>query len=184
MSLLHSTKEELFKNSISDAKKTSTIGAVKQCPGCGVWIEKIEQDCNQMYCTICGTVWQWDTLHVVSNVYDIHNPLYFIEMKDNEPINAIFESERIRTAVLKCVKALREERSRYASDCYTYRVLYINEQISMDSFKSFILDRYQKFIKNMKLKKLLESQRLDDSEIKKLDNSWTLSGDRIKLPYV
>ena len=46
----------------------------KSCPNCGEMIHKTE-GCNQMYCIMCHTAFDWTSLRIITGV--IHNPHYF-----------------------------------------------------------------------------------------------------------
>lgn len=46
----------------------------KSCPNCGEMIHKTE-GCNQMYCVMCHTAFDWTSLRIITGV--IHNPHYF-----------------------------------------------------------------------------------------------------------
>ena len=52
----------------------------KSCPNCAVLIYKIE-GCNQMYCTVCHTSFDWSTGRIVTK--NIHNPHYFQYMREH-----------------------------------------------------------------------------------------------------
>jgi hypothetical protein len=149
---------------------------IKQCPICNTQIERNKDDCKQMFCTICKTVWQWDTLEVVTNVLDIHNPLFF-----NRNVTSISESNN--RGVAKCLKALNEENAKYAADTFIYRLLFTTEQITFEEFKNMIRDRFNTFIKHIKLKQVLETD-CDNVKIKQINDKWNLTNDMINLPYV
>jgi hypothetical protein len=49
----------------------------RRCVGCGIYVHKIS-GCNQMYCTVCHTAWDYRTGRKVNGT--IHNP-HYIEMQ-------------------------------------------------------------------------------------------------------
>ena len=63
---------------VCDPTVLESITAIKQiaknCPKCGVSIEKID-GCDQMFCTDCKTAFDWTTLKVIHT--GIENPHYF-----------------------------------------------------------------------------------------------------------
>lgn len=128
------------RNGLTDCDRV--MSAIKKCPGCATLIEK--DGCQQILCTICKTVWMWDTLKVVSDVGDVHNPMFFELKKITVPGNE-------NSIVGKCLKMLSREPLKYASDTYLLRVMFINEQMSFTQFKDKIIERYKLFIKNTKL---------------------------------
>lgn len=69
----HVCKEE-DKASMDTIKKDS-----RRCVGCGIYVHKIS-GCNQMYCTVCHTAWDFRTGKKVNGT--IHNP-HYIEMRRN-----------------------------------------------------------------------------------------------------
>ena len=64
----HECDEDMVKTAELLRKDT------KSCPNCSEMIHKIE-GCNQMFCTNCGTGFDWKTLRIVTGI--IHNPHYF-----------------------------------------------------------------------------------------------------------
>lgn len=62
------------KASMEAIKKDS-----RRCVGCGIYVHKIS-GCNQMYCTVCHTAWDYRTGKKVNGT--IHNP-HYIEMRRN-----------------------------------------------------------------------------------------------------
>ena len=70
---VHVCKEE-DKASMDAIKKDS-----RRCVGCGIYVHKIS-GCNQMYCTVCHTAWDYRTGRKVNGT--IHNP-HYIEMRRN-----------------------------------------------------------------------------------------------------
>jgi hypothetical protein len=168
------------RGNVVKRETSSKLEMIKQCPNCKTWIERYQNDCNQMFCTICKTVWIWDTLEIVNNVLDVHNPLFFNKQTTFEINNDVVINNR---GVMKCLKALHEENVRYMSDTYIYRVLFTTEQINFDEFKTMIRDRYNTFIKHIKLKQILETD-CDNIKIKQLNTKWNLTNDNVYLPYV
>jgi hypothetical protein len=54
------------------------VSQSKPCPGCHINISKID-GCNQMWCTICNTAWDWKSGRIETKV---HNPHYFEYMRN------------------------------------------------------------------------------------------------------
>lgn len=68
-------KEEPHVCKEEDVASIRTIHQqTKACPKCAVPIQKIS-GCNQMWCTLCKTAFDWDTGRVISG--RIHNPHYY-----------------------------------------------------------------------------------------------------------
>jgi hypothetical protein len=59
-------------------------GDTKQCPGCKAPIFKID-GCNQFFCTICKTAFDWKTLKIETGI--IHNPHYFEYIRTRDATN-------------------------------------------------------------------------------------------------
>lgn len=173
LSLLARTHENL------NTKSVEKFESVKKCPGCTILIEKIDEDCNQIYCTFCKTVWEWESEHIVTDFYDIHNPSYHERF---EKIEITTTDDRIDRAVSKCLKMLSKERSRYITDTYIYRLMFLIDEYSMREFRDKIKIRYRLLLKYLKLKKILEEKRYDD--IVYLDPNWVISDVDIRLPYI
>lgn len=154
--------------------------SIKKCPGCTILIEKIEEDCNQIYCTFCKTVWEWESEKIVTDIYDIHNPFYYKDF-ENE-VNFISTDDRIDRAVSKCLKMLNRDKTRYITDTYIYRIMLLVDEYSIKEFKNKIKYRYRLFLKYLKLKNILEDKRYE--EVSTLDPSWIISDAEIRLPYI
>jgi hypothetical protein len=60
------------------------VSQSKPCPGCHINISKID-GCNQMWCTVCNTAWDWKSGRIETKV---HNPHYFEYMR-NRPVEAV-----------------------------------------------------------------------------------------------
>ncbi|MGA1308263.1 MAG: hypothetical protein ACO30M_10290, partial [Candidatus Kapaibacteriota bacterium] len=73
----HECKEDDVKNTEFMKKDC------KPCPGCGASIHKIN-GCNQMFCTLCRTVFDWKSLSILKNT-SIHNPHYFEYLRNQSP---------------------------------------------------------------------------------------------------
>jgi hypothetical protein len=76
------------KEHVCDADTLATaeliVSQSKPCPGCHINISKID-GCDQMWCTICNTAWDWKSGRIETKV---HNPHYF-EYLRNRPVNAV-----------------------------------------------------------------------------------------------
>ena len=72
----HECKKEDFETA-ELIKSTS-----KPCPNCGEFIQK-SYGCQQMFCTMCHTGFDWNTLKIVKNER-IHNPHYFDWLNKNK----------------------------------------------------------------------------------------------------
>lgn len=173
---VHALHEHIVKQNA-----TRKHEVIKQCPNCKTWIERNSDDCNQMYCVICKTVWIWDTLEIVTSVLDIHNPLFYKRVESSIVESSIVESSN--RGVMKCLKALNEENAKYMSDTFVYRLLFATEQITFDEFKAMIRERYTTFIKHIKLKEILETD-CDNVKIKELNDKWNVTNEKVHLPYV
>jgi hypothetical protein len=70
------------KEHVCDPDTLSTaqliVSQSKPCPGCHINISKID-GCNQMWCTICNTAWDWKSGRIETKV---HNPHYFEYMRN------------------------------------------------------------------------------------------------------
>jgi hypothetical protein len=60
------------------------VSQSKPCPGCHINISKID-GCNQIWCTVCKTAWDWKSGCIETKV---HNPHYFEYMR-NRPANEV-----------------------------------------------------------------------------------------------
>lgn len=65
----------------------------KPCPTCGEFISKIS-GCNQMFCTGCGTAFDWTTGK--KEVGIIHNPHAFDYFQRNPEQRTLYEQQRLR----------------------------------------------------------------------------------------
>lgn len=173
ISLLYQTRRSL-------ASASAKSDNFKQCPGCGILIEKEPEDCDQMFCIVCKTVWSWDTLEVVIDDDLIHNPLFFGSVTNYIPPPQY--PSNIKRSLSKCMKALNNEPARYAADTFTNRLMYITDQISFDEFKNRVIERYEIYLRNSKLKKLIEDHNF--SEIPEINPSYCVRDTGVKLPYV
>lgn len=154
----------------------------KQCPGCSIWIEKVQEDCPQIFCTVCKTVWSWNTLAIVKNIDDIHNPLYFeptVEFKAPAYLHL-----KVQHAINKCMRSLLTEAARYATDSFLNRVMFIAEQISFEEFKRRAAHRYLTYEKHMKLRGVLEAPIIDERAVSAVDRSYSIDRESLHLPYV
>lgn len=154
---------------------TKTDSLIKPCPICKTLIERDNDDCKQMFCTVCKTVWQWDTLEIVTNVLEIHNPVFFQQTD--------FTTDTTNRGVVKCLKALSGENAKYMSDTFVYRLLFLSEQVTFEEFTNMIRERFDTFVKHIKLKRILETD-CDNDKIKLLNRNWNVTSDSIILPYV
>lgn len=173
--LLYATRDELHAplvGSISDN--------IKQCPTCAAWIEKVPEDCPQIFCILCKTAWSWDTLYVVTDPNLIHAPHFFLTESTYLPPSHLPHS--VKRALIKCVKALDKEANKYASDAFLNRAMYISECISLDEFKRRAYDRYVMFKKYNCLNMILKAHNLD--EISSIHSSYSIEEHKINLPYV
>lgn len=132
--LCYSTKKYLNRETIS-----SDNGAlIKYCPVCSTAIEKDPDDCPQIYCLVCKSVWSWTTLDITTDINSIHNPHYFT--KPNRKYNSGWDVKK-RIAFQSLTK-LDEEEYMYASDTFTHRVAFLNKQMDLPSFKDVISERF------------------------------------------
>ena len=70
---------ECDPDTLATAKLISS--EAKPCPGCHINISKID-GCNQMWCTMCNTAWDWKTGNIETKV---HNPHYFEYLRTLKP---------------------------------------------------------------------------------------------------
>jgi hypothetical protein len=61
------------------------VSQSKPCPGCHINISKID-GCNQMWCTICNTAWDWKSGRIETKV---HNPHYFEYMRNRGTVAVV-----------------------------------------------------------------------------------------------
>lgn len=108
----------------------------KECPVCTTLTDR--EGCQQIYCTVCKTVWMWDTMKVVTNIDDIHNPVYFDMRKYRVSSNDI---------VTRCLDMLSTEHIKYSTDVYMLRVMLITRQLSIEEFKNRIRTRYSDHVR-------------------------------------
>jgi hypothetical protein len=148
LALLSVTKTHLTGNTA-----TFSSDKIKQCPVCSVAIEKEDEDCSQMYCTNCHSIWSWNTLAIVSDHNLAHNPHYFPKTKLPEIVEPTFNQK----IALKSLTRLAEEKYRYAVDTYTYRLFVVNELMDTNEFRVLISDRYALSLRHDCLTKILTS---------------------------
>lgn len=174
--LLNVTRQEL-KQEPPDAGAN-----FKQCPVCLVWTERVD-GCSQLYCIGCQTVWNWNTLQPETRADAIHVPDYYA----SDPLPVALSDLRLaplaQRAVAKCLQILAREPASYATDCYTLRLLYLNDLLTFQEFKAKILERFQAFETNLRLKSILESG-CDETELTALNPRWCVSDTCVLLPYV
>lgn len=138
--LLAATKAELVPNQIESV--------IKQCPLCGVSVEREHGLCWQMYCTICGTVWLWNTLEIITDKARVHTPSYFIHRTRTIGTTSRF--------IFKSLVALDDEEHKYAEDSFITRTAFLDNRINFDEFCSIIKARYQTFINHINIREILE----------------------------
>jgi len=174
--LLDSTRKELIVTS------SNTNSPYKQCPVCTVYIEKAQTGCSQIYCTVCKSVWLWDTLDIVNNPAEIHNPIYYeknIEYKAPSYLHPV-----VQRVICKCMKSLYQEEAKYASDTFLNRIMCITDIISFNQFKERAKERYNIYTKHARLRKVLESPIINQTSVSSIDASYSIIFDALKLPYV
>ena len=80
-----------------DAELVETLKEIKKdakpCPTCGEFISKIS-GCNQMFCTGCGTAFDWNTGQ--KEVGIIHNPHAFDYFQRNPEQRELYQQQRTR----------------------------------------------------------------------------------------
>lgn len=181
ISLLASTKAHLIG---ATPPPTLTLDRIKQCPVCTVSIEKEQDDCPQMYCTNCKTVWSWNTLAIVSDPALVHNPIFFKSAGRHLRFTAFSLKQKL---ALKSLTQLDEEEYRYASDAYTYRVLLLNELVGMNEFRVLIADRYASSVQHECIANILTqflAEECDESACEKALAAHDAELSSGRLPYV
>jgi hypothetical protein len=177
LSLLSITKTHLLGNS----QQSATSDRIKQCPVCTVSIEKDEEDCSQIYCTNCHSIWSWNTLAIESNRELVHNPHFF--SKPAIPFVACTAKQKL---ALKSLERLNEEEYRYAVDTYTYRLFLINEIVDANEFRVLIAERYELSLRHDRIAKILTnflSGECDETDCELALNRYDAALSFGKLPY-
>lgn len=157
--LLAETKESIMVvNDDGDDKQqqncaTDYNSIIKACPGCGVWIEKLPEDCNQMYCIICKTIWSWVTKEILTDSLSFHNPLIFKKIEQRKKLRFLdAELDKLSRKIYKSLIALDNEEARYSTEAYLIRLEYIINEIDYPQFKSKLIDLFDRTQANKRLR--------------------------------
>lgn len=154
MSLLAITKADLQKTTTSNSVSSFISPTIKKCPVCNIYIEKEIDDCPQIYCINCKTVWSWTTMNIVTDINLVHNAQYFSNHQSSSDL--IRSNLIMNPTVLKCLNQLDKEEYRYTSDMYIYRVNFLNEQIDLAEFHNLIEDRFKLYNRHIRIGEILE----------------------------
>lgn len=168
---------ELKGNHKCNSSDIETVNEIKNnsinCPSCSTLVYKIE-GCDEMYCTICKTPFNWKTGHIITR-HNVHNP--HVEMGSireigDEPCqgipdnNMLFAHEKYDTFTLRCLRNFisfvrrtsRETMETYNIDYITtdLRVKYIRKLLNEDEYKHEMFIRFKKQQKNMIIREILD----------------------------
>lgn len=167
---------ETDKASMDAIKKDS-----RRCVGCGIYVHKIS-GCNQMYCTVCHTAWDYRTGRKVDG--RIHNPHYF-EMRrhlqiigrevNDIPCGGIPNVTEMRmafryneqlylqfTGLLRIVIHIEnEEMHNYPAELHAnsnrdLRIKHILGEIGREEMKKRIQKREKRYLKNRDVNMILQ----------------------------
>jgi hypothetical protein len=148
--LLKSTKSTIEGEFKTDDDK------LKQCPTCGILIEKEDDSCLQMFCIICKTTWSWNTNKIVLENENKHNILSFKTEKKRKKLRFIDDPilDKLSRRIYKCIIALDKQEYRFNVELYLLRVSFISKDFDFETFKTKLLNaKYRNDSNN----KLLES---------------------------
>ena len=171
-------------NHICDISNIKSILEIKnnckQCPSCSSFIHKID-GCDQMWCTECHTTFNWLTGEIENKM--IHNPHYIEWLKkynkeishncDGIPndihfirhVNLAFNNEIVDKLIsfytlIVHIQEIEIEKYQVMNDekrNLKYRIKWIKNKISDNTFKFKLLQNETKYEINLKIKNIYES---------------------------
>jgi len=169
----------------------------KQCPMCNALIEKHTDDCDQMYCVLCKTVWSWKSKKIIKNNTDIHNSYYFDRLCTIDRSIPQFENPMysyVMNKIIKCLQILDRTYEMFTVGLFENRVAYIGERINSHEFSNEIFEIYKTRDRNLAIKSVLENfvliatsdnfdgvKLIHHDRLRAVDEKYSLSP--LKLPY-
>jgi hypothetical protein len=177
---------EIIDNSQQHVCNSNTIKSIqvikqdsKMCPGCSFIIHKIN-GCNQIYCTNCKTVFDWETGKIQKGV--IHNPHYFEEVRERNLLDVIQCGREIDHVFINSLRKIYNKMNidfshlemslrnisyiQYEvlpkfhngfNDNQDLRIRYLQNLITEEQFKQTLLSRKRKSDKNKEISVILHT---------------------------
>jgi hypothetical protein len=155
---------------------------IKPCPCCGVLIEKERDDCGQMYCIVCSTVWMWSTGSIVTDITDIHNPIYFSVRKQHRKKLRFSNDKQLDSVsrkIYKCLVTLDGQEERYATEAYLNRLAFVIGDIDYSTFENRARLMFRQNTRNMYLRSELSSCYNESMTLQQVMSSFQIES----LPF-
>lgn len=123
-----------------------TMTMVKPCPNCGTLCEKIDMSCDDMFCTICHTGFNWKTSQVITQSF--HNADRDIAVTDDDAIRNGLSTDDVREQLKSLLPAL-------ASSCLVALAIMI-------PYTRLVNGDYDKYERKLEQKHMAHELMLED----------------------